>query len=121
MASDNVHAGPRGLLAKLGTIRENLLLMGPSPTGLADPEQEAAISLAILIGMRMTLYPVIDTLVLARVAGLVAEEARDQFVSVQESIKEVDPHELAPNCSRGPAGRIEENPFRHFSDSQDRN
>ena len=93
MASDNVHAGPRSLLAKLGTFREDLLLMGPSPLGLADPGQETALSLSMLIATRMTLHPVMDTILLARVAGMLAVRARDQFISTQEHLQEVSPEE----------------------------
>jgi hypothetical protein len=73
-ASDSIHAGPKGLQAKLSSVHEDLLLLGPSPYGLADPGQNTALSLALLIGNRTRLCTVVDTIVVAQVAGLLAQE-----------------------------------------------
>ena len=81
MASENVHAGPRGLRGKLGSVNEDLLLLGPSPYGLADPGQNTALSLVALIANRMRLCTVLDTVVTTRVAVQLAQEAVTQFVA----------------------------------------
>src|SRR2546430_11970740 len=41
-------SNPKGVLFKLGTLQEGMLLVGPSPYGLADPGQNTALSLAVL-------------------------------------------------------------------------
>lgn len=47
MASDNIHANPKGVFFKLGIpVESEVLLAGPSNAGLADPGHGAAPSLA---------------------------------------------------------------------------
>jgi hypothetical protein len=49
MASHNVHANPRGVFFKLGLIGElEVLLAGPSNSGLADPGYATALSLVLV-------------------------------------------------------------------------
>jgi uncharacterized protein DUF5677 len=86
-ASQNVHAGPRGLLVKLGTVHEDVLLVGPSPYGLADPGQNTALSLAVLVANLMRLHSVMDTLMTSKVAVLLAREAADRFVTTQRRLE----------------------------------
>jgi hypothetical protein len=51
LASHNVHANPKGVFFKLGTLAESqVLLAGPSNAGLADPGHGAAISLSRIKG-----------------------------------------------------------------------
>ena len=49
LASHNVHANPKGILFKMGLDPEHdLLLMGPSNYGLADPGQNTALTLNLV-------------------------------------------------------------------------
>ena len=61
MASDNVHANPKGAFFKLGILGESLVLLsGPSNAGLADPGHRAAYSLAHISATIAMLEPTID-------------------------------------------------------------
>ena len=87
LASHNVHASPKGVLFKLGTLQEGMLLVGPSPYGLADPGQNTALSLAVLVAHLARICPVMDVLVVARVAQLLTEEIAARFAAVQDSLE----------------------------------
>jgi hypothetical protein len=101
-ASDSIHAGPKGLQAKLGSVSEDLLLLGPSPYGLADPGQNTALSLALLIGNRMRLCTVVDTIVVAQVAGMLAQKTAAQFVATGAALEsELNPREESETIGGG--------------------
>ena len=81
MASDAVHAGPRGTLVSLGNMLgdESVLLTGPSNAGLDEPGRLAAISLAQVTTAVLTVSPFVDGLVWARAIGELSLEVVDAF------------------------------------------
>ena len=89
-ASYNVHANPKGVLAKLGLYPESqeLLLAGPSDTGFADPAHSTAISLLQITTFLLTLKPNIDRLSICHILSTLAEEIGNMFLSIQRSGEE---------------------------------
>jgi len=85
LASHNVHANPKGVFFRLGLYPEGqeLLLVGPSDTGFADPGHGTAISLMQITTCLLTIKPNIDRLSTCYVLGSLVEEIGDTFLSVQ--------------------------------------
>ncbi len=86
MASHNVHANPKGVFFKLGLYpkSQDILLAGPSNTGLADPGQGAALSLAQITVALLNLETNIDRLVICNILMALVDEIGEEFVAVQE-------------------------------------
>lgn len=89
-ASHNIHANPKGVLAKLGLYPENqeLLLAGPSDTGFTDPAHSTTISLLQTTTFLLTLRPNIDRLSVCHILSTLAEEIGNTFLSIQRSGEE---------------------------------
>ena len=89
LASHNVHANPKGVFFKLGLYpnSEDILLAGPSNTGLTDPAQGTAISLTQITINLLTLEPNIDRLVQCNILLELEREIGEAFYSVQEAIE----------------------------------
>ncbi len=91
LASHNVHANPKGILFKLGMLRENeVLLAGPSNYGLADPGQLAAVSLAQVTAALAQLRPSLDTSIALTTLAKWSREIGISFVKVQRAIERDD-------------------------------
>lgn len=92
-ASNNVHAGPMGILDTLG-LRDDereLILSGKSAIGFADPGQNTAVTLHQITVVLLTSEPNIDSLVLAEVLGRFADAVVESFVAVHRSGEIVAP------------------------------
>jgi len=87
LASDNVHAGVRGALSKLGAVEDGRLLTSPSPAGLTDPAQCTALTLSVLVAHVTRICPAVDVLACARMASLLAHEVGERFIAVDDSIE----------------------------------
>lgn len=88
MASHNVHANPKGIFFKLGLYSsQEILLAGPSNTGLADPGHGAAISLGQITIALLGTRPNIDRLVICSILTKLMEEIGDAFLEAQRSLK----------------------------------
>lgn len=83
LASHNVHANAKGMFFKLGLFsnRDEILLVGSSDMGLADPGQSTALSLAQLTIAMLTSQPNIDTVVSSQVILGFARDCQDAFMS----------------------------------------
>jgi Family of unknown function (DUF5677) len=80
MASHKVHANPKGAFFSLGLNgAENILLAGPSNTGLADPGHLTAISLAQVTTNLLTTKPNLDRLVMANILLKMNDEVGAKF------------------------------------------
>jgi hypothetical protein len=90
MASHNVHANPKGVFFKLGLYprSQDVLLAGPSNTGLADPAHGTAISLGQITVTLLTTKPNIDRLVTCQVLMKLEQEIGDEFLATQKSLEE---------------------------------
>ena len=89
MGGHNVHANPKGTFFKLGLLDEvNLLLAGPSNAGLADPGQNAALSLTQLSSALLVLQTTFDNLVALRTMLLLEGEIGEMFLDADQCLKE---------------------------------
>jgi hypothetical protein len=91
MACINVHAFAKSLKFRLGLIQGNskqeILLAGPSNYGLADPAQNAAISLHQITTCLLTTKPTIERLIAISTMQKLVEEIGDAFCEVQYQIE----------------------------------
>lgn len=84
-----MHANPTGTFFKLGLLDEvNLLLAGPSNAGLADPGQNAALSLTQLSSALLVLQTTFDNLVALRTMLLLEGEIGEMFLDADQCLKE---------------------------------
>jgi len=90
LASHNVHANPKGVYFKLGLYpnSQDILLAGPSNTGLAVPAHGMAISLTQITITLLTQEPNIDRLVQCNILLDFEREVGEVFYSVQESLED---------------------------------
>jgi len=89
LASHNVHANPKGIMFKMGLLRntQNILLTGPSNFGFTDPAQGAAISLGNVTITLLTTKPTIDNLVVSNILLDLTSEISNEFLKVQKDIE----------------------------------
>jgi len=89
MACHTVHAGAKGMFFRLGLYpgSQDVLLAGPSNTGLADPGQGTAISLGQITVALLCSKPNMDNLVTCSVLMNLCREIGDQFLAVQQSLE----------------------------------
>jgi hypothetical protein len=86
-ASHNVHANPKGAFFRLGLLPGTpLLLAGPSNSGLVEPGQCAALSLAQVTTVFGTLHPSLDNNVTLRVIAQLVEEIEEAFGAAQKRL-----------------------------------
>ena len=88
MASYNVHAGPKGVYFKLGTLDGSpAFLAGASNAGLIEPAQHAAVSLAeitmLIIGDSM----ILDDLVVARIVSRLEAEIPPELAKAHSKLR----------------------------------
>jgi Family of unknown function (DUF5677) len=85
MASHNVHANPKGVFFKLGfyPAGEEVLLAGPSDTGLTDPADETAISLGQITTTLLMTKPNVDRLVICQTLMTLGKESGETFLKIQ--------------------------------------
>lgn len=83
MASQQVHAGTKGILFGLSHDPDEVVLLGPSNGGLADPGQSIGLTLSLLTTVFLTLHPSIDLMVGVKVQASLSEVAAEEWVSAQ--------------------------------------
>lgn len=84
-ASQNVHANVHGIKNKLGLAEaeEDILLAGPSNSGMTDPANLTSLSLSqVSIGM-LVLYPNIDSFVIQHIIEILSKEVGELFWEVE--------------------------------------
>jgi hypothetical protein len=87
LASDNVHANPKGVFFKLGLIGEsNILLSGPSNAGLADPGHAAVLSLAQISSALLPINQTFENIVKVKIMTLLVEEIAASFLDAHEKM-----------------------------------
>ncbi|GAB2895374.1 DUF5677 domain-containing protein [Microbulbifer echini] len=80
-ASQNIHANVHGIKNKLGLVeaKEEMLLAGPSNSGMTDPADLTALSLTqISVGL-LEIYPNIDSLVMQHVIRKLSQDVGTLF------------------------------------------
>jgi hypothetical protein len=87
-ASQNIHAGAKGINNKLGLCEatEDILLVGQSNSGMTDPAHAAAISLAQITTVLLTIEPNIDMLVILHIVSEMAEEIGETFLQCDKGV-----------------------------------
>ena len=87
MASYNVHGGPRGLMFKLGLMKNEqrfvAIPVGPSNYGLANPGKSVAISLGQVTACLLLSEPTIKRLVIVEAMRNLVDEICDAFCEMQ--------------------------------------
>jgi hypothetical protein len=84
MASHPVHANPKGVFFSLGLMSESqILLAGPSNSGLADPGQCAALSLSQVSAVFGALDKTIDNIVSLKIILQLSGEVGKEFGKAQ--------------------------------------
>jgi hypothetical protein len=86
MASHNVHANPKGILFRLGLTHDEVLLVGPSNTGLADPGLSAARSVSLITCNLVLMLPGLDSIVVAKVMLSISEKIGRLFVGAENRL-----------------------------------
>jgi len=89
LASHNIHANPKGVFFRLGLYpqQDDVLLAGPSNTGLADPASGTALSLSQITITLLTMKTNMDRLVLSNILLMLVDEITEKFLSVQNSLE----------------------------------
>lgn len=100
MASHNVHANPKGVFFKLGTLAESqVLLAGPSNAGLTEPGQCAALSLVQVSTTLGILQPTFDNNVALQMISQLVHEIAEAFGQAHDRLA-VDDASLRPDPKR---------------------
>jgi hypothetical protein len=89
LSCDSVHGGPKGFY-RIGLTRElqkNLLLIGPSIYGLADPLQNTAISLGQVSACLLALTKDFENIITMYVINSFVREIGDEALKTQKSIQ----------------------------------
>jgi hypothetical protein len=86
LASNTVHAGPKGAYFQIGAMGEDILLAGPSNAGLDEAARLAAISLAQITSCLISLRPNLDSGVWSGVLIDIAFKIEAEAVRVQRKL-----------------------------------
>jgi len=79
MANISVHAGPKGVRFSLGSPNNNIIPVGASNMGLADPGMNTAISLLNMNVALLNTRPDVGHLITLKAMSLLADEVKDAF------------------------------------------
>jgi hypothetical protein len=87
MASHNVHANPKGVFFKLGLIAESdVLLVGPSNAGLADPGHASALSLIQTSSALMMTDPTLYNIILLKMMVILGDKIGGNFLLASKKL-----------------------------------
>lgn len=88
-ASQNIHAGAKGINNKLGMCEstEDLLLVGQSNSGMTDPAHSSAISLAQITTALLNIEPNIDRVVTLKIILEMEKEIGEAFLKCNKNKK----------------------------------
>jgi hypothetical protein len=89
LASNNVHANPKGVFYRLGLSRfdEEILLAGPSNTGLADPANGTLSSICQITTSFLLHDTNLDRIVASQALLRLSHDIQRLFVEVQLEIE----------------------------------
>jgi len=79
MANISIHAGPKGIRFSLGSPNNNIIPVGASNMGLADPGMNTVISLLNMNTALLTIRPDIGQFITLKAMSLLADEVKDAF------------------------------------------
>lgn len=89
LASNNIHADPKGIMFKLGLLGNpnDILLAGPSNMGLTDPAHGTVISLGIITTTLINTRPTFDSIVISNILLSLQTQIGEECLKVQRSIE----------------------------------
>ncbi|WP_113154820.1 DUF5677 domain-containing protein [Nitratireductor sp. OM-1] len=100
-ASQNVHAGTKGIMDQLGLIdSRDMVLAGPSNAGLEEPGQNAAISLVQITVLLFGPNWKFDDIIMIKVFLKLQEKAVESFIKISRQLKR-DENALIRGSSEG--------------------
>lgn len=106
MASHNVHANPKGIFFKLGSIGESeVLLAGASNAGLADPGHSTAISLMQITTALALISPTLDDIVALKIMEVLVDEIGESLLKAHEQLEQ-DEENLLRTVAPGSSARF---------------
>lgn len=90
LASDNVHAGPKGVFHRLGLSlnQHDMLLAGPSNAGLEEAGRLTAISLGMIATSLLALEPIADGIVWGRIISELSFKIENEFLAESKRLAE---------------------------------
>lgn len=91
MASNAVHADSKGTFFNVGISKseeEEILLAGPSDSGLADPGSCTAVSMNLINSTLITSRPTVENLILLNATAMLVNEINDAFLEAHKFIEE---------------------------------
>lgn len=93
-ASNSIHAGSKGAIARLGNMfdRDNLLHSGPSNIGFVEPGHCTAQSLTQITAVLLTHDTTIDTLVISNMLMELVSDVGEALINAHTSILEKEDH-----------------------------
>lgn len=83
-----MHAGPKGILACLSHDADDVVLLGPSNNGLADPGQSVGLTLSLMTTIFLKINPSVDVLVGVKVQAALADAAAQTWVDTQLQLED---------------------------------
>jgi Family of unknown function (DUF5677) len=91
MASYNVHASPKGVYFKLGSLEGSpVLLAGASNAGLTDPAQHTAVSLAEITLLIIGDSPIFDDIVIGKIVARLEAEILPELGKADRKLRRDD-------------------------------
>lgn len=89
LASHGVHAGPKSIYFNLALSdgAKDLILAGPSNSGLADPGHSAALSLFQITSSLVASYSSLERLISLKAIEVLVERTGDAFLEVQQAME----------------------------------
>lgn len=88
LASYNVHASPKGVYFRLGSLNQKLpLLAGASNAGLTDPAQHAAVSLTEITLLMIGDSTILDDIVAAKIIARLEFEIPKEFAKADKKLR----------------------------------
>jgi hypothetical protein len=91
MASYNVHASPKGVYFKIGTLDGSpAFLAGPSNAGLTEPAQNAAVSLAKVTLLVIGDSGIFEDIIVAKVVTKLEAEIPAEFFKAEQKLQRDD-------------------------------
>jgi hypothetical protein len=94
LASNNVHANPKGVFYRLGLshLNKEILLAGPSNTGLADPANGTALSICQITTSLLLHETNLDRLVASKALFRLSDHIQKVFTETQLDIEKSPAH-----------------------------
>jgi hypothetical protein len=88
MASHPTHANPKGILFSLSLCRKDeVIMLGPTNFGFADPGQNTALSLNQASAALCTINPTLDDIVILKILNVLADETCAAFHKTQQQVE----------------------------------